>query len=125
MDLRITIEEENRDTRLQMSIYQDGSDSEAVDCIEKLIRDHFTVEAPEDAPSDPADDPDAIPMLVDRAELATILAALRTYQEAGYGDPIKRPSRIDDIASGDHGRGLHGDEICDLCERINCGGNRD
>ena len=123
MDLRITIEDENRDTRLQMSVYQDGSDSEGVDCIEKLISDHFTVEAPEDAPFDgdmtqplarvrsPESVSDVVQMQVDEAELATILAALRTYQEAGYGDPIMRPSRIDDIASGDHGRGLRGDEI--------------
>ena len=44
MDLRITIEDEDRVCRLQICVYQDGSDSEGVDRIEKLIRDNFGVD---------------------------------------------------------------------------------
>jgi hypothetical protein len=68
----------------------------------------------------PVTDPDVIPVLVSRGELATILAALRTYQEAGYGDPDRRPDRIHDIAAGDLWTSLDDAGIDDLCERINC-----
>lgn len=71
---------------------------------------------------DDDDDPDEIPMTVSRGELATILAALRTYQEAGYGDPDRRPDAIHEIAAGDLWTSLDDAGIDDLCERINCGG---
>lgn len=54
------------------------------------------------------------------AELDTVLAALRTYQEAGYGDPFKRPDRIQDIACPDEdSTSLCDEDIDALCERIN------
>ena len=73
----------------------------------------------------PETDPDVILVIADRAELATILASLRTYQEAGYGDPDRRPDHIHDIAAGDLWSSLDDAGIDDLCERINCGGSRD
>jgi len=84
---------------------------------------HGLREVPNVVPDDTTDDvqdPDEIPITVDRAELATILAALRTYQEAGYGTPVLRPARIHDIASGDDWNSLDDAGIDDLCERINC-----
>lgn len=36
---------------------------------------------------------------LDNDELATVIAALRTYQAAGYGDPANRPDAIHDIAA--------------------------
>ena len=53
-------------------------------------------------------------------DVNTILAALRTYQEAGYGEPCNRPERIHDIATdGDNDTSLDSAGIDDLCERIN------
>jgi hypothetical protein len=44
MDLRITIRDENDNTLRELTVYQDGSDSEGADTIEDFIRDNFTVE---------------------------------------------------------------------------------
>lgn len=56
---------------------------------------------------------------LDRAELATILAALRTYQAAGYGEPANRPDDIHDIATDGDVISLDAVAIDTLCERIN------
>ena len=59
---------------------------------------------------------------LDGQEINTILAALRTYQEAGYGEPCNRPLRIHDIATNDDSEISMNDEAIDaLCEKINCG----
>lgn len=55
-------------------------------------------------------------------EIATIIAALRTYQEAGYGDPANRPDRIHEIATAGDVVSLDADAIDRLCERLNCEG---
>lgn len=56
----------------------------------------------------------------DRADAATILAALRYYQAQGLGDPSKRPDAIQDIATdGGTLTSLGDDEINWLCERLN------
>jgi hypothetical protein len=53
-------------------------------------------------------------------ELATILAALRYYQEQGMGDPDNRSNDIHDIATnGDNEVSLDADGIDALCERLN------
>lgn len=59
---------------------------------------------------------------VDHEELSTILGALRYYQEQGLADtPAYRPDGIHDIVTdGDTLLSLNGDDIDDLCERINC-----
>jgi hypothetical protein len=53
-------------------------------------------------------------------ELATILAALRHYQQTGQGDPANRADMIHNIAT-DNGRlvSLDSSGIDDLCNRIN------
>ena len=57
---------------------------------------------------------------VDAAELATILAALRFYQQEGQGEPSNRSDSIHDIATdGDTQISLDSDGIDVLCERIN------
>ncbi len=57
---------------------------------------------------------------VDEAEHATILAALRYYQENGQGDPSNRSDDIHAIAAPDHVMSsLDDDGIDALCERIN------
>ena len=57
-----------------------------------------------------------------RADLATILAALRFYQEAGMGEPDNRSDAIHDIAAdGDNVISLDDEGIDDLCERLNMG----
>ena len=54
--------------------------------------------------------------------LATILAALRTYQEAGYGEPDNRPDAIHDIATcGGDQISMDDAGIDELCEMLNCG----
>jgi predicted DNA-binding transcriptional regulator AlpA len=61
---------------------------------------------------------------IDNAERDTILAALRTYQEAGYGDPNNRPDRIQDIACPTiDDTSLDDDAIDRLCERLNTEGD--
>lgn len=58
-------------------------------------------------------------------DIATILAALRHYQESGFGDSDNRPEHIWEISvNGDGGKYTsYGDEdIDDLCERINLSG---
>lgn len=53
-------------------------------------------------------------------EHATILAALRFYQERGQGDPANRSDRIHAIATnGDTVISLDADAIDALCEKIN------
>lgn len=60
---------------------------------------------------------------VEYAEFATILAALRFYQERGQGDPGNRSDAIHEIAtSGPNGEevvSLDAAGIDELCERIN------
>jgi len=54
-------------------------------------------------------------------EHATILAALRYYQENDQGEPNSRSNAIDDIATnGDEVISLDSVGIDDLCERLNC-----
>lgn len=55
-------------------------------------------------------------------EHATVLAALRTYQQRGYGDPANRPDNIHEIATNcDLVISLDDEGIDALCERLNCG----
>jgi len=50
----------------------------------------------------------------------TILAALRVYQECGYGEPCNRPLGIHEIATdGGDETSLNDDGIDDLCGRLN------
>lgn len=57
---------------------------------------------------------------LDGAEHATILAALRYYQQQGMGDPDNRSDDIHDIATnGDQETSLDEDGIDDLCEKLN------
>ena len=53
-------------------------------------------------------------------QLATVLAALRYYQQQGLGDPDLRPDAIHDIAT-DHGQvvSLDAEGIDELCEALN------
>lgn len=59
----------------------------------------------------------------DDAELATILAALRFYQQNGMGEPENRSDEIHDIATnnGEVTSSLNDDGIDELCQRINFG----
>ena len=61
-----------------------------------------------------------MPYLTD-TDLATILAALRFYQQGGQGDPANRSDDIHDIATngGEVMSSLDDAGIDDLCERIN------
>lgn len=57
---------------------------------------------------------------MDRQDLATILAALRFYQQSGMGDPDNRSDEIHDIAtSGGDDTSMDDEGIDDLCERLN------
>ncbi|NRC54187.1 hypothetical protein [Neoaquamicrobium sediminum] len=57
---------------------------------------------------------------LDAQELATVLAALRFYQESGMGDPGNRSNAIHEIATnGDSVVSLDADAIDALCERLN------
>lgn len=57
---------------------------------------------------------------IEPAEMATILAALRFYQEKGQGDPDNRSDDIHEIATrGDAVVSLDAAAIDDLCERLN------
>lgn len=59
---------------------------------------------------------------LNREELATVLAALRHYQNCGYGDPIEREEDIHQIATdGDNLTSLDDEGINELCERLNGG----
>ena len=61
-----------------------------------------------------------IDLRVSEQDLATILAALRFYQENGQGDPANRSDRIHDIANNfDEVISLDEAGIDDLCERLN------
>jgi hypothetical protein len=67
-----------------------------------------------------------IKIAVDSAELATILAALRYYQQEGCGDPNYRSDAIHEIATdGGNETSLDSDGIDSLCERINTSGSYD
>ena len=56
------------------------------------------------------------------ADLATILAALRFYQENGQGDPDNRSDAIHEVATGGGDViSLDAAGIDDLCERLNTG----
>ena len=60
-------------------------------------------------------------MNLDSQERNTILAALRTYQAAGYGEPCNRPLPIHDIATNlDCEISMNAEAIDELCEKINC-----
>lgn len=55
-----------------------------------------------------------------REETATLLAALRYYQQQGMGDPFNRPSEIHDIAADNlHVTSLDANDIDALCEKVN------
>jgi len=57
---------------------------------------------------------------INKAELSTILGALRVYQRCGMGDPANRSDDIHDIATdGDSVISLCAADIDALCERIN------
>lgn len=57
---------------------------------------------------------------LDGAELATILAALRYYQEQGMGDPDNRSDVLHGIATNDDREVSLDDEGIDaLCEKLN------
>lgn len=63
----------------------------------------------------------AILTSIESDELATILAALRFYQEKGMGNPDNRSDEIHDIATnGDEVTSLDDDGIDALCEKLNC-----
>ena len=58
------------------------------------------------------------------AATATIIAALRTYQREGYGDPMNRPDDIQEIAVPNENMTSLCDEGIDaLCEALNMGDN--
>jgi hypothetical protein len=60
---------------------------------------------------------------INTTDKATILAALRFYQENGQGDPDNRSDAIHGIATGgsdDDVTSLDAEGIDELCERINC-----
>ena len=60
------------------------------------------------------------PAILTREETATILAALRYYQQKGLGDPENRPLDIHEIASDDDDLiSLDEDDIDGLCEKLN------
>lgn len=60
---------------------------------------------------------------LDGQEVATILAALRYYQEQGMGEPSNRSNAIHDIATdGDNQISMDAEGIDALCEQLNCGG---
>jgi hypothetical protein len=69
----------------------------------------------------PMDKGDESPHALDERELGTVLAALRSYQEQGYGDMHKLPVHLADIAvNGAENRvPLDDNEIDDLCVRLN------
>ena len=57
---------------------------------------------------------------IKKAEHATVLASLRTYQAQGYGNPDNRPDDISSIATCDgYVAALDDGAIDNLCERIN------
>jgi glycosyltransferase A (GT-A) superfamily protein (DUF2064 family) len=57
---------------------------------------------------------------LDRQELATVLAALRYYQEQGMGEPANRSDAIHEIATdGGEVVSVDADGIDTLCEKIN------
>jgi hypothetical protein len=60
---------------------------------------------------------------LDSAELATVLAALRFWQEEEMAnDPFKRSDALQDIATnGDEETSLDNAGVDALCERLNCG----
>jgi len=59
---------------------------------------------------------------LDRAGLHTIIAALRHYQQEGFGDPDNRPLDIHDLATngGDVMSSLDDEGIDQLIEDLNC-----
>lgn len=59
--------------------------------------------------------------MLNKQELATVLAALRYYQENGQGDPANRSDLIHNIATDDGNViSLNDEGISELCEKINC-----
>lgn len=63
-------------------------------------------------------------IVINETELATILAALRYYQQEGLGDPANRPDEIHDIATSNEDveimSSLDDEGIDQLCEHLNC-----
>jgi hypothetical protein len=68
-----------------------------------------------------------MPLELDDAEQATVLAALRFYQERGMGEPHNRSDAIHEIATngGDIMSSLDDEGIDALCEKINVPSNID
>lgn len=65
---------------------------------------------------------EALGQKLEGAEVNTILAALRYYQENGQGEPDNRSNAIHDIATNiGEDISLDVDAIDELCERLNCG----
>lgn len=63
---------------------------------------------------------DTFAVKLDRQEHATVLAALRFYQEKGMGDPANRSQMIHHLATdADEVVSLDAAAIDALCERIN------
>lgn len=60
-------------------------------------------------------------VVLDAAQHATVLAALRYYQSRGMGDPANRPAWIHDLAinGGEIDAGLDEEGIDELCEHVN------
>lgn len=57
---------------------------------------------------------------IDDAEHASILAALRFWQQHGMGDPDNRSDALHEVATnGNRVISLDGEEIDRLCERLN------
>lgn len=68
---------------------------------------------------------ETLPMYaLDDAQHATVLAALRFYQAKGQGDPYNRSLDIHEIAinGGEVVSSLDADDIDNLCQELNCGG---
>jgi hypothetical protein len=64
-----------------------------------------------------------VQLTIENQDLHTILAALKVYQDLGYGEPANRPMAVHDIAIGGELDVISLDDagIDDLCERINGG----
>lgn len=67
----------------------------------------------------------AYKVLLTDQEIATILAALRYYQQNGQGEPANRSLDIHNIATNmDETISLDEDGIDELCEKLNCEGDK-
>ncbi len=91
------------------------------DCASAFITDARTVTSDDPTPAPASQDSsEDAPEHLDETETATILAALRFYQEKGQGDPAMRSLDIHDIATADdYVISLDDNGIDDLCEKLN------